>query len=60
MKLCVDYGVLYVHIGCMCSLTTLSMYVSHAAIPSAGLDFVLKCFESCVQTIRCLATETVA
>ena len=39
---------------------TLSMYVSHATAPSARLDFVLKCLESRVQTIRCLAAEILA
>ena len=33
---------------------------SHAAAPSAQLDFVLKCLESRAQTIRCLAAETAA
>ena len=60
VKLCVDCDVLYAHIGCMCSLISSGMYVNHAAAPSAWLDFVLKCFESCAQTVRCLATETFA
>ena len=60
VMLCVDCNVLYVHIGCVQSAITSSMYVSHAAAPSAWLDSVLKCLESRSQTVSRLATETVA
>ena len=55
------YDVLYVHTGqYVCSQITLGMYVSHAAAPSAWLDFVLPCLESRAQIVRCLATERFA
>ena len=60
MKLFADYDMLNVHIGCVQSPIMLSMSVSHAAAPSAQLDFVLKYLESHAQTVRCLAAETVA
>ena len=60
VKLCVDYDVLYVHIGGVQSPIMSGMYISHAATPSARLDFVLKCLESRAQTVRCLAAEMFA
>ena len=60
MRLCVDCDVLYVHIGHMCSLISLGMYVSHATAPSVHLDCVLPYLESRAQTVRRLATETFA
>ena len=58
--LCVDCNVLYVHIGCVQSAITSSMFVSHAAAPSARLDFVLKHLARRVQTVRHLAAEMFA
>ena len=60
MMLCVDCTMLYVHIGCVQRAIMSSMYVSHAAAPSTRLDFVLKCLESRVQTVRRFAAETLA
>ena len=58
--MCVAYDVLYVTTSVCALSNTLGMYVSHATAPSAWLDFVLKCLESCVQTVRHLAAEMFA
>ena len=60
MILCVDYDMLYVHIGCMCSLILSGMSVSHAAAPSVRLGGVLPYLKSRVQTVRHLAAGTFA
>ena len=60
MMLCVDCNMLYVLIGCVQSAITLSMSVSHAAAPSARIDFVLKHLVRHVLTVRHLAAKTFA
>ena len=60
VMLCRDYDMLNLHISRVQSSITLSMSVSHAAAPSAWLDFVLKHLLRCTQTVRRLATEMFA
>ena len=60
MKLCADYDMLYVHIGCVQSPITLGMSVSHAAAPSARLDCIQLYLVCRAQTVRHLAAETFA
>ena len=60
VMLCVDYGVLNLHIGHVQSSITSSLSVSHAAAPSAWLDCIQLYLVRRAQTVRCLATETFA
>ena len=56
LRLCAKYDVLNLHIGHVQTSITSSLSVSHAAAPSVRLDFVLKCLNNHMQTIRRLAT----
>ena len=60
VMLCVDYDVLYLHIGHVQSSITLSMPVSHAAATSVWLDCIKPYLVRHMQTLRRLAAKTFA